>query len=649
MAIGRRITRALKSIRGRLYLAFLVLSIFMAAFGVYAIDSIRDTSALVTRTYDKPLMAINFARSAQFGFAAMDQELGRLSLSTEPAERAAHLAKIAELRRSFDEDLKIAEDRSLSPRSVATIREIRTLAAAWHATRERMLADGLNDVERHALDDLAAKVIGKFDLLIDLTAGDGFLIRQDALKAIDRSRVANTAAIAGILALTLVMIALLARSILRPLGVAARVAQRIAQGELDAKIPKHGEDETGALLRSLEVMQNNLRAMMAQEVALRKTAQAQLADALESSSDGVVLIDAGDRILTVNSQVHHFFPDAAHLFQPGRKFRETMREAQLQGAIEMFTTYDATTTMTAADQYPAPPRALKLPDGRWLQVSRSAARSGGSVVIWTDITELRDREETLKLAKETAEKANQAKTSFLANISHELRTPLNAIIGFSELIESETFGPVGHPQYATYARDIRTSGDHLLGVINDILDMSHSESGRLYLATGPLDFAVFAKECMARVAHQCAAAGQTLKVDLPAGLPEVEADPDRLRQIVLNLTSNAIKFTPRGGRISFSAVATPDCGIEFCVADSGIGMKQDDLSVALEPFRQIDSALSRRYEGAGLGLPLTKTLVELHGGSLRIESEPGQGTRVIVGLPPRTLQAEITRLARGAA
>ena len=642
-------TRALKSIRGRLYLAFLAFSIFLAAFGVYAIDSIRDTSALVTRTYDKPLMAINFARSAQFGFSLMDHELGRLSLTTDVAERDEHLKKIDALRRNFDDDLRVAEERSLSARSVATIREIRQLAADWHTMRENMLADGLDVSEWRALDEMSKRVIDKFDLLIDLTAGDGFLIRQDALKAIERSRLANTGAIATILALSLVLIVLLARSILNPLGEAARVAQRIAQGELNAQIPRYGDDETGALLRSLEIMQDNLRAMMAQEVALRKSAQAQLADALESSPDGVVLIDHFDQILTVNSQVHRFFPNHAHLFQPGKKFYDAMLKAQSQGAIEMFTTYDMTQTMSQHDEYPAPPRALKLTDGRWLKVSRSDSDSGGTVVIWTDITELRDREDTLKIAKEQAERANQAKTSFLANISHELRTPLNAIIGFSELIEAETFGPVGHPQYASYASDIRSSGDHLLAIINYILDMAHSEAGQLALHPEPLDFPSFVKECLGRVAHRCAEVGHTLVVDVPDDLPEISADVGRLTQIVLNLTSNAIKFTPNGGRITFTARAARDGGIDFCVEDSGIGMKRDDLTVALEPFRQVDSTLSRKYEGTGLGLPLTKMLVELHNGSLEIDSKPGQGTRVTVHLPPGGSSATVMPLKRGVA
>jgi len=649
MPIRRLIWWALGSIRGRLYLAFLAFSILMASFGVYAIDSIRDTSALVTRTYDKPLMAINFARSAQFEFAAMDHELARLSLTRDPEQRQQHLRRIEDLQRTFDDDLKVAEERSLSQRSVATIRDIRNLTGEWHATRERVLRDGIDTSEWNGLDRIAARIVEKFDVLTDLTTGDGFLIRQDALRAIDRSRLTNTGAIAGILLLSLVLIVLLLRSILRPLGAAARVAERISRGELNARIPRYGNDETGALLRSLEVMQDNLRAMMAQEVALRKSAQTQLADALESSADGVILIDASDRILIANSQVHAFFPGLAHLFQPGKSFYDAMHEAQARGLTEMFTDYDTTRGISDRAQYPAPPRAHRLNDGRWLNISRSAAQGGGSVVIWSDISELKDREDTLRIAKAQAEKASQAKTNFLANISHELRTPLNAIIGFSELLAHETFGPLGHPQYRTYADDIRLSGNHLLAIINDILDMAHSEAGRLVMQPEPLDFAAVARDCLKFLEHQCAEARHVLVVDIPERLPEIEADVSRMRQIIFNLTSNAVKFTPAGGRIEVTARESEDRGIEFSVADSGIGMQREDLMVALEPFRQVDSTLSRKYDGTGLGLPLTKMLVELHNGSLEIESSPGQGTRVTVHLPPNRASTSVTELKRGAA
>jgi signal transduction histidine kinase/HAMP domain-containing protein len=639
MELERVVPSSPRSIRGKLFLAFLVFVVLMGAFGAYALQSIRDASGLVTRTYDKPLMAINFARSALYQFSEMDRELLRMSVATEAAERERHRARIDALHKTFDEDLGIAAERSLSARSVTAIRDIERLTAAWHDLRRRAAPNGIDSGEWTALDDLAQKIAGKFDLLIDFTAGDGFLIRQDALRAIERSRVANMGAIALILALALATAWLLSRSILRPLGAAVRVAERISEGELDARIPPPGRDETGMLLRSLAVMQDNLRAMMAREVSLRKSAQSQLADALENATEGVILVDASDRIVIANDQAVRFFPGLIHRLAPGETLDEVLREA-LDRRLMAYPDEGPDEALRLGRPGRFGSGITRLADGRWLRVSRSAARSGGTVVIWSDITALKEREENLRVAKDQAEQANLAKTHFLANISHELRTPLNAIIGFSELISGEALGPAGMPQYVGYASDIGASGRHLLSIINDILDMAHSEAGTLSIITEPVDFAALVETCRAQIAQDCAEAQHRLAFDIAPNLPQIEADPGRLRQIVHNLASNAIKFTPEGGRIDISVRAADDGGIDLIVADSGIGMSEADIAIAFEPFRQVDGALSRRYEGTGLGLPLTKTLVELHNGWLDIVSRPGEGTRVSAHLPSTAVAAD---------
>ena len=632
MKVERVVPKSLRSIRGKLYLAFLAFVLLMGAFGAYAVSSIRDTSALVTRTYDKPLMAINFARSALYEFSEMDRELLRMAAAVDPADRTRHLERIEALHKTFNEDLGIAAERSLSPRSVSVIRDIRRLAAAWHAERAQSMSEGIAPTEWHRLNALSQQVAKKFNLLIDLTAGDGFLIRQDALRAIESSRATNVAAIAAILVLSILLAWLLSRTILRPLGAAVRVAERISEGELDAVIPAPGDDETGTLLRSLAVMQDKLRAMMAREVAARKSAQAQLADALENATEGVILTDAEDRIVIANDQARRFFPDLAGCFVPGATLDVILREGLARGLLSNpeHTSSDAL-TIGRAGRFGL--GESRLADGRWLRVSRSAARSGGTVVIWSDITPLKEREETLRIAKEQAEQANLAKTHFLANVSHELRTPLNAIIGFSELISGQALGPLGVAQYGTYATDIGRSGQHLLTIINDILDMAHSEAGTLSIVTEPVDFATLFRECQDHIAQECTEAGHILNLAVAADLPLLEADPARLRQVILNLASNAIKFTPNNGRIEIAAQPAANGGIDFTVINSGIGMSSEDLAIVFEPFRQVDSALSRRYEGTGLGLPLTKTLVELHEGTLEIESHKGEGTRVRVHFP----------------
>jgi two-component system, cell cycle sensor histidine kinase PleC len=238
----------------------------------------------------------------------------------------------------------------------------------------------------------------------------------------------------------------------------------------------------------------------------------------------------------------------------------------------------------------------------------------------------------LEKARVAAEASSRVKSQFLANMSHELRTPLNAIIGFSEMIRDAIMGPVAN-RYREYARDIHNCGRLLLGVISDVLDLSKVEVGRLELREEQIDLAKMVGDCQRLIAERVRAGSLEFRIALPPEVPTLRGDELRLKQVLINLLSNAVKFTPAGGRIALSARSTSDGGIAIDVSDSGIGMKPEEIPIALEPFRQIESALNRRYEGTGLGLPLARTLMELHGGSLAINSTSGRGTTVTVYLP----------------
>ncbi len=238
--------------------------------------------------------------------------------------------------------------------------------------------------------------------------------------------------------------------------------------------------------------------------------------------------------------------------------------------------------------------------------------------------DLRERALQLMRARDDAKAADRAKSAFLASMSHELRTPLNAIIGFSEVLKSQLFGPIENKRYRAYHEDIYNSGNHLLSLINDVLDITKADAGQLVLHEERVNIPAVIAECLHMVEPQARKGSVALRV-AKIELYELRADARRIRQILLNLLSNAVKFTPDGGTVTVSS-GLSDGGLAICVADTGIGMKAEDIPRALERFGQIDNALSRKYEGTGLGLPLSKQLIELHDGKLLIESALGVGT-----------------------
>jgi len=391
-----------------------------------------------------------------------------------------------------------------------------------------------------------------------------------------------------------------------------------------------------------------------QKSLVEKTVAAdmRLRDAIETIPEAFVLWDADNRLVLCNSnfQELHHLPDEA--ITVGASY-ESVVAAGAKPVVR-------NKVVTGGPSVPgARTFEAQLEDGRWLHISERRTKDGGYVSVGTDITALKTHEEKLvhsekrlmatvadlrasqqrsaelaeKYAEEKtrAEEANQAKSKFLANMSHELRTPLNAIIGFSEIMESGMFGPLGAEKYHEYCSDIRGSGQYLLEVINDILDMSKIEAGRIRLDFEDLSIDTLLNEAMRVVA----ARAQNKQLQLSARIsPELRLRADRraLKQIALNLLSNAVKFTPVGGRVTVRGRATDHC-ITLAIADTGIGIAKDALARLGRPFEQVESQLTKSHQGSGLGLAISKSLVELHGGRMRIRSTLGKGTLVVVRLP----------------
>jgi PAS domain S-box-containing protein len=290
--------------------------------------------------------------------------------------------------------------------------------------------------------------------------------------------------------------------------------------------------------------------------------------------------------------------------------------------------------------------ALTSPDGTqyWVLTRKSLLELPGQgryiVGMMSDITERKRMEQDLIAAqtlaveaKEVAEEANRAKSQFLANMSHELRTPLNAVIGFSEVIKGERFGAITEPRYREYAEDIHRSGVHLLQLINDILDLTKIEAGKYELRDAEFDLVTAILEGVRMVRDLANHNGLMLRHMIPSDLPFLLGDERAIKQIIVNFLSNAVKFTPSGGIVEIAARLDADQAIVLSVTDTGIGMAHKDIPRALSPFRQLESSWGRKYEGTGLGLPLVKALIELHGGRLQIDSVPGRGTTVAAYFP----------------
>lgn len=266
-------------------------------------------------------------------------------------------------------------------------------------------------------------------------------------------------------------------------------------------------------------------------------------------------------------------------------------------------------------------RALAAPPGRRAGAQEAAGETG------------------VPPAQGGAPAAGAEARALLSRVGHELRTPLNAILGFAEIMADERFGPIGNPKYAEYARDIHAGGEHLLGLVDDLLEIARSENGRRSLSFDAVDAGAMMHQMADLLREEAAQHGVTLTADVPDGLPPVVADARTLRQVLINLVGNAIKFTDTGGSVSLAASATADGGLALDVADTGIGMNAEDLAAALSPFGQVESAQAGRKRGLGLGLPLAKTLAEANKAAFEIDSAPGEGTRVRVVFPPTAVLA----------
>jgi signal transduction histidine kinase/CheY-like chemotaxis protein len=366
-----------------------------------------------------------------------------------------------------------------------------------------------------------------------------------------------------------------------------------------------------------------------------------LAAAIATISDGFVLYDADDRIVVCNERVREIYPQRADLFQPGTSFREILEAAVARSVPDLKGWTPKEWIEERLRQHSAPYSVAEhsYRNDLWVRVTQRKTHDGGTVVVYTDITELKRRQIELEQAREEAETANRTKSQFLANMSHELRTPLNAIIGIAEMLyeeaQEERDGALSEP----VGRIVR-AGKHLLMLINDILDLSKIEAGKLDLYPEEIDVTTLIGELTKTTQPIADKNSNKLIIDCPADIGVMQADLTRVRQVLLNLLSNACKFTERG-EIRFTAKSEADGSAKwlvFTVADTGIGMTEEQLGRLFQEFSQADSSTTRKYGGTGLGLAISQHLCRAMGGEITVKSAPGRGAVFTVRLPVQALQ-----------
>ncbi|UXN59387.1 response regulator [Phyllobacterium zundukense] len=446
-------------------------------------------------------------------------------------------------------------------------------------------------------------------------------------------------AIISVSAITIVgaiMTWLVLRSILVPLGRVDRAMAQLTEGREDVELPPEGRDEFGRLATTLRL----LRDGQAERRALEAAAEHQrntVRTAIETIPDGFALFDADDKLVLVNQRYLEIFPETADLMTPGTSFEDIMRAQAERGRTEIDRAERETWLKEAMRRQQDPHGTMErqFANGTWIRVAKRKTPEGGTVAVYTDITDLKRRHTELEEARRGAEVASQEKSRFLASMSHELRTPLNAIIGYSEML-MEDASDWGQPGFVADLGKIMGSGRHLLALINDVLDLSKIEAGKMELYIEPVSLKQLLIDVESTVAPLIAKKGNRLTVTVSVEPDEIETDKTKLRQNLFNLLSNAAKFTENDEiRLSVRRYQDDERGdlVEFAVSDNGIGMTKEQQAKLFQAFVQVDASTTRNYGGTGLGLAITQHFIKMMGGAIEVESKFGEGSTFRFTIP----------------
>lgn len=545
---------------------------------------------------------------------------------------------------------------SLAKHSPGAVEEIRTEIDAYVETALQA-TDSYTQDNRIIGNTLLAKarthsghVDADLNKLVEQIKAEAEAARNEVVTQSQKTATTAAVLVGGLVLVGALLTLLVLRSIVGPLRRLNRVIGDLTEGRYDVEIPQGGGDEIGAMARTLALFQQNAieRKRLEDEAERQRRT---IASALEAISDGFVLYDPDDRILVANSKYCEIFPSHTPGTLRGSSFREILEQDVASGHVDL-------EGMAPEDWIESRLRLHENPSGllderrfgdKWVRISKRRIPDGGTVAVYTDITELKQRQVELERAKRHAESASEAKSRFLASMSHELRTPLNAIIGYSEMLIEEAQDH-DDDELVPDLEKIASAGRHLLSLINDILDLSKIEANKMEVYLETFNVAELLKDVSATVAPLMAKNRNEFIQDFDGDLGEMHSDQTKLRQNLFNLLSNAAKFTS-GGRVTLSVRRERRADrdwLVFKVSDTGIGMTPEQQARLFNIFTQADASTTRNYGGTGLGLSITRSFCRMIGGVVAVESEIGKGSVFTMDVPAQCGQpAEEPRAADG--
>lgn len=608
------------SIRSRLIILSGLLLCLLVATNLFLTKKLENHSTAVA-TETELSEIIESATGARVAFGEMRYWLTDLAVSLLTASERNAVTARTRMDGYLDQLAKHKPDLVAKVRAEReAFEQTANDAVDKYTNNQRVLGNAsLAQARNHSVevDKLLTTLVD--ELRGELTAERGRIV-EDVRSATRGTIIADLA----ILALGVLLTFAILRSIAIPLRALVGAIDGLSAGDLSVSIPNTGPNEIGAMARALALFRDSLLArdrFAAEAEAQRKT----IAAAIATISEGFVLYDSDDRIVLFNEQFQALYPGLSDVIKQGTTFVEVLKAVISRKLVDLEGKSAEEWISERMAQHAKPEGFVEYQYwGRHVRISERRIQGGGSVAVYTDITELRQQNIELEQARESSEVANRAKSQFLANMSHELRTPLNAIIGYAEILQEDA-ADTGQQQFVPDLKKIEGAGRHLLGLINDILDLSKVEAGKMDVFIEDIDVPSLLSEVNAIIAPLAGRNGNALEIRSSDAVGSIRSDRTKLKQCLLNVLSNASKFT-HGGKLALNVERFERFMIRMTISDTGIGMNEEQLGRLFQSFSQADASTTKRFGGTGLGLAITKHFCRMLGGDITAASVPGEGS-----------------------